>query len=284
MAAMQYALTAVNLAGAQRLAQGRGMRIAVIDSGVDRAHPDFSSALIDEFDAFDDRASTAPLEDRHGTGIAGIIAARGTVLGIAPEANVLSARVFRTKAGQTATASTVHVLKGITWSSEKGARVLNMSFAGPRDSLVERHVDAIVAKGIIPVAAAGNGGPTAAPAYPAAYANVIAVTAVDAGGRLYDKANRGGYVAIAAPGVDVIVPGEGQSHEFQSGTSYAAAHISGIVALMLEVNPQLTSAAARDLLATASEDLGAPGRDEQFGHGQVNAGRAVQLAFDSKTQ
>lgn len=285
-ASLQYALAAMNFAGAQRLApnQGRGARVAVIDSGIDRAHPDFASAKIDEFDAFAGEKKSAEDADRHGTGIAGIIAARGTVQGVAPAADVLSARVFRAKAGQASTATTQHILQGMTWSSERGARVLNMSFAGPRDNLVERHVNAVVARGVIPVAAAGNGGPDAAPAYPAAYDKVIAVTAIDAGGQLYAKANRGGYVAIAAPGVDVIVPGEGQSHEFQSGTSYAAAHVSGIVALMLEVNPELTPEAARNLLERATEDLGKPGRDDQFGYGKVDAERAVQLAMETRTR
>ncbi len=283
-ASIQYALAAVNVAGAQRLAQGRGTRVAVIDSGIDRKHPDFAAALIEEFDAFGSETKIAEEPDRHGTGIAGIISARGTILGIAPDANLLSARVFRAKAGQTSSATTINVIKGMTWSAERGARVLNMSFAGPRDSLVERHVDAVVAKGVIPIAAAGNWGPGAQAAYPAAYDKVIAVTAIDANGRLYDKANRGAYVAVAAPGVDVIVPGEGRSHEFQSGTSYAAAHISGIIALMLEVNPELTPAAAREMLASASEDMGAPGRDEQYGFGKVDAERAVTLAANSRTR
>lgn len=285
-AGLQYALAAVNVAGAQRLApnQGRGARIAVLDSGVDRSHPDFAAAKIDEFDAFAGEQKSADDVDRHGTGIAGIIAARGTVMGIAPAVDVLSARVFRARSGQGATATTQHILKGMTWSAERGARVLNMSFAGPRDSLVERHIGAVVVKGLILIAAAGNGGPDATPAYPAAYDKVIAVTAIDAGGKLYEKANRGGYVAIAAPGVDVIVPGADRSHEFQSGTSYAAAHVSGIVALMLEVNPELTPDATRDLLGRASRDLGKPGRDEQFGYGQVDAERAVQLALESRTR
>lgn len=284
--ALQYALTAVNLAGAQRLApnQGRGARVAVIDSGVDRAHPDFAAARIDEFDAFAGEQKSAEQADRHGTGIAGIIAARGTIQGVAPAAEVLSARVFRAKTGQPSISTTQRVLQGMTWSAERGARVLNMSFAGPRDGLVERHVAAVVAKGMIPVAAAGNGGPDATPAYPAAYDKVIAVTAIDAAGELYEKANRGNYVAIAAPGVDVIVPGEGQSHEFQSGTSYAAAHVSGIVALMLEVDPDLTPDVARALLERASHDLGSPGRDEKFGYGKVDAERAVQLAMENRTR
>lgn len=285
-ASLQYALASLNMQGAQRLApgNGRGARVAVIDSGVDRTHPDFASAKIDEFDAFSDEPASQDDADRHGTGIAGIIAARGSVVGIAPAADVLSARVFRARGGKASNATTNTVLKGLTWSVENGARILNMSFAGPRDPLVERHVGAAVAKGVIPIAAAGNGGPDAKPAYPAAYQDVVAVTAIDATGKLYDKANRGGYVAIAAPGVDVIVPGAGQSHEFQSGTSYAAAHVSGIVALMLEVNPELTPALAIQLLERASDDLGTPGRDDQFGYGKVDAERAVQFAMESRSR
>ncbi len=278
---LQYALAKLGAEQAHRLAQGRGAKVAVIDSGVDQTHPDLATAEIEHFDATsEDTASGSASElDTHGTGIAGIIAARGTVQGIAPASQLVSARVFRKAAGGAgASATTVRVLKGITWSVEKGARVLNMSFAGPRDPLVERHVKVATSRGLVSVAAAGNNGLDAAPAFPAAYEDVIAVTAIDANDRLYEKANRGSYVALAAPGVDVIVPATGRTHHFQSGTSFAAAHVSGVVALLLEVNPALAPADLREILAVASEDLGTPGRDPEFGAGRINATKAVELA------
>lgn len=275
---LQYALAKLGAEQAHLLAQGRGAKVAVIDSGVDQTHPDLATAAIEHFDATEEVGAASEL-DTHGTGIAGIIAARGTIQGIAPASQLVSARVFRKSSGGTsASATTVRVLKGITWSVEKGARVLNMSFAGPRDPLVERHVKVATSRGLVSVAAAGNNGSNAAPAFPAAYEEVIAVTAIDANDRLYEKANRGSYVALAAPGVDVIVPATGRTHHFQSGTSFAAAHVSGIVALLLEVNPALTPADLREILAVASEDLGAPGRDPEFGAGRINATKAIELA------
>jgi subtilisin family serine protease len=280
---LQYALTKLGTVEAHRFARGQGSRIAVIDSGVDATHPDLATARIEHFDATDETMATSDL-DSHGTGIAGIIGARGNVIGVAPASELVSARVFRkAPGGPGSIATTVAVLKGMTWSIERNARVLNMSFAGPRDPLLERHVKAAAARGAISVAAAGNNGAAATPAYPAAYEDVIAVTAIDAQDRLYEKANRGSYVAIAAPGVDVIVAAVGHSHQFQSGTSFAAAHVSGIVALLLEVNPELTPDALREILMGASEDLGAPGRDAEFGAGRIDATKAVTLAAGTQS-
>lgn len=284
-AGIQYALAKAGVNDAHSLAQGRGARIAVIDSGIDRTHPDLSSAQIEEFDASSDgatpgtptdAAAARPVDD-HGTAIAGIIAARGHLTGVAPEARVLSARIFR-RASPSAppTATTAGLLKGLDWAIANGARVINMSLAGPEDPLVEQAIKAAAARGIIAVAAAGNGGPDAEPVYPAAYADVIAVTAIDADDKLYEKANRGTYVAIAAPGVDVLVPARDRSHRFDSGTSLAAAHVSGIVALMLELEPGLTVEGARNMLATSSLDLGRSGRDEEFGAGRVDAAAALR--------
>ncbi len=277
---LQYALTKLGTAEAHRFVRGQGARIAVIDSGVDATHPDLAATRIEHFDATDETAGTSDL-DGHGTSIAGIIGAHGTMTGVAPAAELISARVFRKPSGGAGSlATTVSVLKGMTWSVEQKARVLNMSFAGPRDPLLERHVKAAAARGTISVAAAGNNGATAIPAYPAAYEDVIAVTAIDAQDRLYEKANRGAYVAVAAPGVDVIVAAVGHSHHFQSGTSFAAAHVSGIVALLLEVDPDFTQDDLRNVLIGASEDLGVPGRDTEFGAGRIDATKAVMLAVD----
>lgn len=276
---LQYALAKLGTEKAHLLAQGRGAKVAVIDSGIDQSHPDLAAAQIEHFDATETDSAVVAELDTHGTGIAGIIAARGTVQGVAPGSALMSARVFRKSNNAAgASATTVRVLKGITWSVEKGARVLNMSFAGPRDPLVERHVKAVANRGLISVAAAGNNGSSAPPAFPAAYDEVIAVTAIDSNDRLYEQANRGRYVAIAAPGVDIIVPAVGRTHHFQSGTSFAAAHVSGVIALLLEVRPDLTAPKLRELLAAASDDIGAPGHDSEFGAGRINAAKAVELA------
>ncbi len=271
---LQYALAKLELSEAHTLSTGRGARIAIIDSGVDTQHSDFGGVVIETFNALGDvKAETGT----HGTAIAGIIAARGTLRGIAPAATLLSVRAFPSDQGRQPQMTTTFVLlKSIEWSIANGARVLNLSLAGPRDTLMEKAVVAAAAKGVIMVAAAGNNGDKAPPAYPAAYSDVIAVTAIDARDGLYLRANRGSYIAIAAPGVDVLATARGKGHGLQSGTSFAAAHVSGILALMLERDPALTADAARRALIGSAVDLGVPGRDNSFGAGRTSAAAALR--------
>jgi hypothetical protein len=273
-ASLQYALAKLELPEAHTLSTGRGARIAIIDSGVDTRHPDFDGATLERFDALGG-ARAEP--GSHGTAIAGIIAARGTVRGIAPSATVMSVRAFPSdRSTEPQMTTTFVLLKSMEWSVANGARVLNLSLAGPRDPLVERAVSAAAGRGVILVAAAGNNGDRAPPAYPAAYPDVIAVTAIDARDQIYEKANRGGYIAVAAPGVDVLAPVRDDGHDLQSGTSFAAAHVSGILALLLERRPGLTTDEARRVLAESAADLGLPGRDDHFGAGRTNAAAALK--------
>src|SRR5262245_61343660 len=268
---LQYALVKLDVARAQAFARGGGTLIAVIDSGVDYTHPDLRGSVAEAFSGV-----TAVANDPHGTEISGIIVAHGIVRGVAPEANLLDVRVFASDRGRPSTATTFNIVRGIDWALSRRARVLNMSFAGPSDALLEASIKAAAANGAITVAAAGNGGPRAAPAYPAAYPGVIAVTAIDVADRPYTLANRGNYISVAAPGVDVLAPSGNHAHQIVSGTSYAAAHVSGIVALMVERYPTIDAEAARLALTAAAVDLGPPGRDDQFGAGAVNAFAALR--------
>ena len=131
-----------------------------------------------------------------------------------------------------------------------------MSFAGPRDPSIERAIKAAYDRNVIMIAAAGNAGPKSPPLYPAADPNVIAVTATDMNDKLFSGANRGRYIAIAAPGVDILVPAPDGTYQLTTGTSVATAHISGIVALMLERNPKLSPADVRRILAASAKRLG----------------------------
>lgn len=274
---LQYALDKVDLADAHALAHGAGVLVAVIDSGVDANHPDLAGVVEAEVDVSGAGQQAGAPADPHGTAIAGIIAARGLVRGIAPAARILSLRAFRPgQSGAPATSTTAVLVVAMDRAMGQGAAILNLSFAGPSDPLLHRLVKAVGAKGGLIVAAAGNKGPDAPPVYPAGYAEVIAVTATDAADRIYGKANRGAYIAVAAPGVDVLAPGVAKSHQLQSGTSFAAALVSGILALMRERAPGLTLDDARLALMAAAVDLGVPGRDAEFGAGRVSAGRALK--------
>jgi subtilisin family serine protease len=269
----QYGPLKVHLPEAHKLALGNSVTVAVIDSQVDTAHPDLAGAVVRTFDAVGD-GITSP--DFHGTAVAGIIGSRGVVEAVAPQAAILAVRAFRTKPGELPETTSEILLVAIDWATGNGAKVLNLSFVGPRDGSLEELLAAVGRKGIVMVAAAGNAGPKAPPAYPAAYPGVIAVTAVDAADRRYLHANRGRYIAIAAPGVDVLAPVQGGQHELLSGTSFATAYVSGIAALLLERDPSLDPAAVARLIAAGADDLGPIGRDDDFGAGRVNALAALK--------
>jgi hypothetical protein len=262
----QYGPLKVHLPEAHKLALGRSVTVAVIDSQVDTSHPDLAGAVVRTFDAVGGADDATP--DFHGTAVAGIIGSRGVVDAVAPQAAILAVRAFRTKAGS--------LPETTSWAAGNGAKVLNMSFVGPRDKSLEDLLAAASRKGLVLVAAAGNAGPKAPPAYPGACPGVIAVTAVDAADRRYLHANRGRYIAIAAPGVDVLAPVEGGKHELLSGTSFATAYVSGIAALLLERDPTLDAAAVARLIAAGADDLGPVGRDDDFGAGRINALAALK--------
>ena len=130
-------------------------------------------------------------------------------------------------------------------------------------------------KGIVLIAAAGNAGPRSPPLYPAADPNVIAVTATDIDDKLFAGANRGRHIAIAAPGVDILVPAPDGEYQMTTGTSVATAHISGIVALLLERNPRLTPADVKRILTASAKRLGP---NNEFGAGLVDPVKALELA------
>lgn len=268
--ASQYAIAKLHLSEAHGLAKGDNVAVAVIDSGVDLSHPELQGIVADQFDAF----GSSVAADRHGTAIAGIIAAHGRLVGAAPGVHMLAARSFTVSSSGTA-GTTFNIIKGLDWAMSRGARVVNMSFAGPADPLMQRATANARQKGAILIAAAGNAGPRSPPLYPAADPSVIAVTATDAEDHLFSMANRGDYVAAAAPGVDILIAAPGDSYQISSGTSYAAAYASGVAALILEHKPTLQPDAIKRILMTTAHNLGPKGRDDEFGAGLIDAYRAV---------
>jgi len=264
----QYTSTKLRLPEAHAYAKGNGVVVAVIDSSIDGAHPELNGAIAGRFDVL--RASETP--DAHGTGIAGAISARARLLGVAPAARILAVRAFD---GAKAESTTFNIMTGIDWASTHGARVLNMSFAGPRDPLIGRELAAAYRKGIVLVAASGNAGPNSPPLYPAAEPVVIAVTATDAEDNVLVASNRGSHIWVAAPGTHILHAAPNATYRISSGTSLAAAHVSGIVALLLERQPDLTPDSVRNILFSTAVDLGPTGRDDQFGAGRADAYRAV---------
>jgi subtilisin family serine protease len=246
----QYAAAKMHLTEAHRISTGQGVVVAVIDSGIDIANPELVGSIADAFDVVD--GATRP--HKHGTAVAGIIGSHANLLGVSPEAKLLAIRAFAGEGGKLGAGDTTeHIVRSIDWAHQRGARVVNMSFTGPRDPLLSRELHAGTERGIAFVVAAGNEGPNAL----AADDSVIAVTASDATDKLYPVANRGPYICLAAPGVNVLVAAPSGAYEFKSGTSYAAAHVSGAVALLLQSRPDLSPKAVRTILLNRARHLSA---------------------------
>jgi hypothetical protein len=270
--APQYSPEKLRLEEAHRVARGNGVMIAVIDTAIDASHPELEGAIAGTFDAVGEGPAKA---EPHGTEIAGILVARSALKGVAPGAKLLSVRAFRGGGDDPALSTSFQLLKGINWAFASGAKVMNMSFAGPLDPLLERIVRQAAAKGVIFIAAGGNNGPKGGPVYPAAYPEVIAVTATDEKDRLYGKANRGDYIFIAAPGVDIVAPALKGGYDLSSGTSMAAAHVSGVVALLLQRDGKLDWSGTREILSKSARKPDASNAADAFGAGIVDAAGAL---------
>jgi hypothetical protein len=273
----QYVIDKLHLHDAHAISSGANVTIAVIDSLVDAAHPDLAGSVAGQFDAVG--GNDKP--DEHGTGMTGAIAAHRRLLGVAPHARILAIHAFSPDALHPQQATTQSIIAGIDWAIANGARIINMSFAGPYDPLLQLELKKAHDKGVVLIAAAGNMGPQSPPLYPAADDNVIAVTAVDDKDKLMPQANQGPHVALAAPGVNVLEAAPRASYNFTTGTSVAAAHVSGVAALILERNPGIDPAALEEVLFSTARDLGTPGRDPSFGYGLVDPYRALN-ALEAK--
>jgi hypothetical protein len=276
--AAQYAIGKLGLVDIHRQLKGSNVTVAVIDSQIDTKHPDLDGVVADQFDA----VGQAEPPHSHGTGMAGAIFSHRRLMGVAPSARLYAVHAFSSGA-VSAESTTFNILKGLEWAADKGVRVINMSFAGPRDPSLERALKAAHDKGIVLIAAAGNAGPKSPPLYPGADPNVIAVTATDVNDKLFSGANRGRYIAVAAPGVDILVPAPENTYQLTTGTSVASAEVSGLAALLLERNPNLGPEDVRKILTSSARRLGAKDRDDDFGSGLVDPSKAIQTAGDFKS-
>ena len=250
---------------------GRGVRMGLLDTAVDSAMPGLRSAHIIQRGFLPANAVAASPE--HGTTIAWILVGRhaGRASGLLPGAELVVAAVFEADPDGTPTADVVALVSGLDWLAGRGTRVINMSFAGQPNAVVALALRRVIDDHAIVVAAVGNGGPTAAPAFPAAEVGVIAVTAVDSFAQPYTDANRGSYVAFAAPGVRIWTPGATPIGSYHSGTSFAAPFVTAAVAARLASGSQPDPARITQALAGTARDLGTPGKDPVFGWGLLQA-------------
>lgn len=227
-----WGVARVNAEGAwSRGVDGRGVKVAVVDTGIDCAHPDLAANCAGGYNAID--SGKPPTDDNsHGTHVAGTIAAvkdgKG-VVGVAPAAKLYAVKVLDGDGGGSLTS----IIKGIVWTGRNGMQVANMSLGSPVGSVFMRlAVLYAKSKGVVIVAAAGNSGGSVG--YPAAYEDAIAVGASDSGDKLADFSSRGKQVDFIAPGVDVESSVPGGKHDRYSGTSMATPHMAGLAALAVQ--------------------------------------------------
>jgi hypothetical protein len=272
----QYILKKLRLAEAHRITRGNNVVIALIDSSIDFNQPNLAGAVTDRYDA--GCGATSP--DAHGTGMAGAIAAHGQLLGIAPQVHLIAICAFGGTNAQPQSTS-VRIIKGLDYAIQHGAKIVNMSFAGPHDPALSQALQIAREKGILIVAAAGNKGPKSPPLYPGADPNVMAVTATDENDGLFSGANQGEYVTIAAPGVNILVPAPDGGVQLTTGTSVATANVSGVAALLIAHKPSLTPEEIRAILVRTAKHLGSHGINPQFGAGLVDPVKALELVVSA---
>ncbi len=264
-----------------------GIKVAIIDNGVDYNHPDLTGAFVPGSPGYDFVSNdNDPRPDNpghpeafHGTHVAGIVsAAIDNRIGIAGWAQV---QLYAVKVlSDSGTGNTSALASGIRWAADNGCRVVNMSLGGSSapTPLVEACQYA-ASRNVLLVAAAGNEGSQQVN-FPAGLNECVAIGALARGSAVASFSNRGAQVELSAPGVDIPSTIPGGSFAFASGTSMAAPQVAGVAALLLALDPSLSAADVRGLLAASSVDMGAPGRDWDYGFGLVNARRALDLAVE----
>jgi subtilisin family serine protease len=253
---------------------GKGVIIAILDSGVDGTHPDLASRLVPGWNVYDNNADTTDVYG-HGTKVAGAAAASSNnaagVAGVAGQAAIMPIRVTDTSGY----AYTSTLVQGLTWAADHGARVANISFEAAGMSSVITAANYMRSKNGLVTVSAGNSGALSSTAPTTA---MIPVSATGSSDTLASWSNYGNVIAMAAPGVSIYTTLKGGSYGKVSGTSFAAPVTAGTIALMMAAQPTLSNTAIEKLLYSSATDLGATGRDIYFGYGRVNAGAAVQAA------
>ncbi len=264
-----YPFSLTGVEAAYPFTKGKGVKIGMVDTPLDLFHESLRRENIRLVDLVGAQVPAAKLL---GTDIAGSLVSDNPKIGIAPEASLYVVGAFGKKADGT-TGTAADIAQAIDLCIRANVDILNLSFAGDQDSLVDDMIAKAIKQGIIVVASAGNNGPSAKPAYPAALEGVIAVTAIDNKQNVLFKANRGDYIDLAAPGVGIFTTSPQSSYKLSTGTSIATAHVSGIIALLLSMKRQGFDP---NILTSTAIDLGQSGKDNDYGYGLVNLSQALK--------
>ena len=244
-------------------------RIGVIDTDVDFRHPTFDGQKITHKSFLP--AGRTPSRNWHGTGVLALLAGRpdsGTP-GLVNQAGFFVANIFFAGDDGQPVTDTMSLLQALDWMKTSGVTLVNMSLAGMDDELIRRRIVSLSSQGLVFTAAAGNAGPAAEPSYPAAYPQVIAVTAISKQLRIFPFANRGSYIDLAAPGVDIWTAVPGSREGYHSGTSFAVPFVTALLAIQQQSALRLPKEKLLDYVKTVALD--APGNNQTYGRGLLQA-------------
>lgn len=248
---------------------GGPVRIGMVDTGLNADHAVLQDARI-TVHSIDPDKGMVPSDALHGTAIAALLVGKADsrTPGLVPQAQLIAVDAFH-KRREDERAHAFALIEALDYLAGRDVDIVNLSLAGPANDALARQIGQMDQQGITLVAAAGNGGPAAKPAYPAAYDQVIAVTAVDRRSQIYRRANRGDHIDLAAPGVEVWTAASISGARTKTGTSFAAPFVTATAAVLLQQEPDLTPAQIRQRLLATAQDLGDAGQDSVFGHGLV---------------
>lgn len=273
---LQWGLPKIKADQAWDISTGNNsVTVAIIDTGVDTDHPDLAASLVTGYNAINN-SSNANDDHGHGTHVAGIAAGiinnSAGISGVSGKSRIMPVKVL----GSNGSGYTSDITEGIYWAVDHGAKVINMSLGGPYyDQASQDAVDYAYSKGVIVIAAAGNDN-TSSPSYPAALNHVIAVSATDQNNGKAWFSNYGSYVDLAAPGVSIYSSTFDGSYGYKSGTSMASPFVAGAAALLLSQDNTMTPSELETTLENTALDLGAAGRDNNFGYGLIDVNAAIK--------
>jgi len=275
----QWHLPKISAPGAWDLATGSpSVPIAIIDSGVDPTHPDLTDNLIAGYNFLDNNTDTQDVLG-HGTAVAGSASTMTDnitgVAGVAWDSPIMPLVVLNANDS----ATYYDIARAINYAADQGVRIMNISIGGSSySSTLQNAVDYAWNKGAIIFACAHNYS-TDTPYYPAACANVVAVSATTSSDTLASFSNYGDWIDISAPGANILTTTRGGGYGNWNGTSFSSPITAGVAALILSANPSLTNAQVVDILTQSADDLGSTGFDNYFGYGRINALESILAAL-----
>ena len=244
---------------------GTGVRIGMIDAGVDVRHPSLKGQKVIFKSFHKDGRKPGPKD--HGTAVAAIMVGTPEWGGLLPGAELFAANMFEYNEEGRKVGNAIGLLKAANWLIDERVHIINLSVAGADNKVLRRIFQKAIEQKLVMVAAGGNWGRADKPAYPAAYDGVVAVTAISDQGLIYSKANTGSYIDFAAPGVKVYTAAPGGGGRLQSGTSFATPFITALMGLEIAKGKANSAPELSAILKKNLKDLGLPGRDDIFGWG-----------------